>query len=215
MPHNMGTAIMMINLKALKAVALFCSKDETRYYLKGVNLQFRSDHVIMCATNGHMLSVINQRLADPLDSPISDTIVPIELIDRIKLNKAIDYAELYVDGRRISITYMGATYQDGAIDGSFPDFRRVIPQTASGETAQFDPQYITIFAKAKAMLSGIKTPLVPISHNGLSPALMDWVQCDDTHVSGFGVLMPVRQQNLMTAPPAWAGVIASSVAQAA
>ena len=206
---------MMINLKALKAVALFCSKDETRYYLKGVNLQFRSDHVIMCATNGHMLSVIKQDFADPLDSAIPDTIVPIELIDRIKLHRATDYAELYVDGRRVSITYMGATYQDGSIDGSFPDFRRVIPQTVSGETAQFDPQYVTIFAKAKAMLSGIKTPLVPISHNGPNPALMDWVESDDTHVSGFGVLMPHRQQVTLTAPPAWAGVIGSSVSQAA
>jgi DNA polymerase-3 subunit beta len=206
---------MIINLKALKAVALFCSKDETRYYLKGVNLQFRNDHVIMCATNGHMLSVIRQQFADPLDSPVPDTIVPIELIDRIKLHKATDYAELYVDGRRVSITYMGATYQDGSIDGSFPDYRRVIPASVSGETAQFDPQYITIFAKAKAMLSGIKTPLVPISHNGLSPALIDWAQCDDTHISGFGVLIPVRQQTLLTAPPAWAGVVGSSVAQAA
>ena len=206
---------MIINLKALKAIALFCSKDETRYYLKGVNLQFRSDHVIMCATNGHMLSVIKQDFADPLDSPIPDTIVPIELIDRIKLHRATDYAELYIDGRRVSITYMGATYQDGSIDGSFPDFRRVIPQTVSGEVAQFDPQYVTIFAKAKAMLSGIKTPLVPISHNGLSPALMDWVECDDTHVSGFGVLMPHRQPVTLTAPPAWAGVIGSSGSQAA
>ena len=206
---------MIINLKALKAVALFCSKDETRYYLKGVNLQFRSDHVIMCATNGHMLSVIKQDFADPLDSAIPDTIVPIELIDRIKLHRATDYAELYVDGRRVSITYMGATYQDGSIDGSFPDFRRVIPQTVSGETAQFDPQYVTIFAKAKAMLSGIKTPLVPISHNGLSPALMDWVQCDDTHVSGFGVLMPLRNKETLSVPPIWAGVIGSSVSQAA
>jgi len=203
---------MMINLKALKAVALFCSKDETRYYLKGVNLQFRSDHVIMVATNGHMLSVIKQDFADPLDSIIPDTIVPIELIDRIKLHRATDYAELYVDGRRVSMTYMGATYQDGSIDGSFPDYRRVIPASVSGETAQFDPQYITIFAKAKAMLSGIKSPLVTISHNGLSPALMDWVQCDDTHILGFGVLMPVRQQTLLTAPPAWAGVVGSSVA---
>jgi len=206
---------MMINLKALKAVALFCSKDETRYYLKGVNLQFRSDHVIMVATNGHMLSVIKQDFADPLDSIIPDTIVPIELIDRIKLHRATDYAELYVDGRRVSITYMGATYQDGSIDGSFPDYRRVIPASVSGETAQFDPQYITIFAKAKAMLSGIKTPLVPISHNGLSPALMDWCVCDDTHVSGFGVLMPVRKQEILSAPPAWAGVVGSSVSQAA
>jgi DNA polymerase-3 subunit beta len=214
MPHNMGTINMLINLRALKACALFVSKDEARYYLKGVNLQFRRDHVLMCATNGHCLSLMRYALDETLDSELPDTIVPIELIDRIKLHKATDIAELYVDGRRISITYMGATYQDGAIDGSFPDYRRAIPSRVSGDTAQFDPAYIALFGKAKTLLSGIKQPLIGVSHNGLSPALISFVP-EDKHLLGFGVLMPVRQQDCLTAPPAWASVFGTSVAQAA
>lgn len=205
---------MIINLRALKACALFVSKDETRYYLKGVNLSFRHDHVIMCATNGHYLSLMRYTLDDPLDSELPDTIVPIELIDRIKLHKATDHAELYVDGRRVSITYMGATFQEHAIDGTFPDYRRVIPASVSGETGQFDPSYVALFGKAKTLLTGIKQPLIGISHNGQSPALVNFVP-DEPSLLGFGVLMPVRAQDCLTAPPAWAGVIGASVAQAA
>ena len=202
---------MIINLKALKAVALFCSKDETRYYLKGVNLQFRSDHVIMVATNGHYLTALRQSLDEPLDSELPDTIVPIELIDRIKLDKKIDMAELYIDGRRISITYMGATYQDGAIDASFPDWRRVSPSSVSGEAAQFDAAYPALFLKAARMFA--KDAQIKIGHNGLSPALVSWLPSEDG-LDAFGVLMPMRTKDHMTVAPTWANVIASSVSQA-
>ena len=202
---------MIINLKALKAVALFCSKEETRYYLKGVNLQFRSDHVIMVATNGHYLTVLRQSLEEPLDSELPDTIVPIELIDRIKLDKKIDMAELYIDGRRISITYMGATYADGAIDGSFPDWRRASPSSVSGVAAQFDAAYPALFMKAARMFD--KSAQIKIAHNGRSPALVTWLPVE-SGLDAFGVLMPHLMSEAMTAPPMWAGVIASSVSQA-
>ena len=193
---------------------MFVSKDETRYYLKGVNIQFNHDHVIMCATNGHYLALMRHQLNEPLDSPIQDTIVPVELIDRIKPSKHLDYCELYVDGRTVKITYAGATYAENAIDGSFPDYRRVIPASISGEVSQFDPAYIALFGKAKTLLTGIKQPLIGVSHNGLSPALINFIP-DTEELSGFGVLMPVRPQDCLKAPPAWSGVIGSSVAQAA
>ena len=203
---------MIINLKALKAVALFCSKEETRYYLKGVNLQFRSDHVIMVATNGHYLTALRQTLDEPLDSELPDTIVPIELIDRIKLSKHLDVAELYVDKGRITITYCGATYADGSIDASFPDWRRVSPSSVSGVAAQFDAAYPALFMKAARMFD--KSAQIKIAHNGLNPALVTWLPVE-SGLDAFGVLMPHRMSEAMTAPPMWAGVIASSVSQVA
>ena len=203
---------MIINLKALKAVALFCSKEETRYYLKGVNLQFRSDHVIMVATNGHYLTALRQTLEEPLDSELPDTIVPIELIDRIKLTKHDDKAELYVDGHKVTITYMGATYVDGHIDATFPDWRRITPSSVSGEAAQYDASYAALYMKAARMFA--KDAQIRIGHNGLSPALVSWLP-SEAGLDAFGVLMPMRTKDHMTVPPTWAGVIASSVSQAA
>ena len=138
--------------------------------------------------------------------------MPVELIDRIKLDKKIDMAELYIDGRRISITYMGATYQDGAIDFAFPDWRRVFPSSVSGEAAQFDAAYPALFLKAARMFA--KDAQIRIGHNGLSPALVSWLP-SEAGLDAFGVLMPMRTKDHMTVPPMWAGVIASSVSQTA
>jgi DNA polymerase III beta subunit, central domain len=203
---------MIINLKALKAVALFCSKEETRYYLKGVNLQFRSDHVIMVATNGHYLTALRQSLDEPLDSPIADTIIPIELIDRIKLTKHDDKAELYVDGHKVTITYMGATYVDGHIDATFPDWRRITPFSVSGEAAQYDASYAALYIKAARMFD--KSAQIKIAHNGLSPALVTWLPVE-SGLDAFGVLMPILSNGALTVPPTWAQVTGSSVSQAA
>ena len=166
----------------------------------------------MVATNGHYLTALRQSLEEPLDSELPDTIVPVELIDRIKLDKKIDMAELYIDGRRISITYMGATYQYGAIDFAFPDWRRVSPSSVSGEAAQFDAAYPALFLKAARMFA--KDAQIRIGHNGLSPALVSWLP-SEAGLDAFGVLMPMRTKDHMTVPPMWAGVIASSVSQTA
>ena len=203
---------MIINLKALKAVALFVSKDETRYYLKGVNVQFREDHIIMVATNGHYLTAMRQSLDEPLDSPIADTIIPIELIDRIKLTKHDDKAELYVDGHKVTITYMGATYVDGHIDATFPDWRRITPSSVSGEAAQYDASYAALYMKAARMFD--KSAQIKIAHNGLSPALVTWLPVE-SGLDAFGVLMPIRSNGALTVPPTWAQVTGSSVSQAA
>ena len=203
---------MILNLKALKAVALFCSKEETRYYLKGVNLQFRHDHIIMTATNGHYLTMLRQKLDDPLDSIPPDTIVPIELIDRIKLSKHSDVAELYIEAGRITVNYCSATYSDRAINASFPDTRRIIPSSVSGETAQFDVAYPALYQKAAKMFR--KDAQIKIAHNGENPALVDWFEsCDG--LQAFGVLMPMRARSFAKAPPEWADVYIPVMMQAA
>ena len=203
---------MIINLKALNAVALFCSKEETRYYLKGVNLQFRDDHIIMVATNGHYLTALRQSLDEPLDSPVPDTIIPIELIDRIKLTKHDDKAELYVDGPKVTITYMGATYVDGRINCAYPDWRRITPSSVSGEAAQYDASYAALYMKAARMFD--KSAQIKIAHNGMSPSLVTWLPVE-FGLDAFGVLMPIKSNGALTSPPTWAQVTGSSVAQAA
>jgi len=192
---------MILNLKALKAVALFCSKEETRYYLKGVNLQFRHDHIIMTATNGHYLTMLRQKLDESLDSIPPDTIVPIELIDRIKLSKHSDVAELYIEAGCVTVTYQGVTYSDDAIKFSFPDTRRIIPSRVSNENAQFDAAYPALYQKAAKMFR--KDAQIKIAHNGENAALVDWFKpCDG--LQAFGVLMPMRARSFAKAPPEWA-----------
>lgn len=210
---------MQINLKALKTTALFVSNEETRYYLRGVNLETTRNGVTLTATNGHYLAMVRHDYQGDNDlfetSHWGNFIIPITLVDKIKISKHCDYAEINLDGDKIFISYMGVTYAENKVDGTFPDARRVVPASVSGEIAQFDPAYINLFGKAKALITGKKSAnLVTIGHNGGSPALVDFVP-DDAGFQGFGVLMPYRAAAPLSAPPSWANVIGTSVAQAA
>jgi len=209
---------MQINLKALKTVAMFVSTDETRYYLKGVNIEAQPNGFVMTATNGHYLAICRHDYLDAETAPDwGPFIIPISLLERVKLGRHSDIAsiELAADGLSVSINYMGVTYTEHRVDGTFPDARRVIPASVNGEAAQFNPSYVALFGKAKALITGKKAEnAICICHNGGSPALVDFVP-EGATFQGFGVLMPFRWSNPMKQPPAWANVIGSSVAKAA
>lgn len=46
---------MLIDIRALKAVAVAASTEQTRYYLNGVCLQVAKGEATMVATNGHFM----------------------------------------------------------------------------------------------------------------------------------------------------------------
>jgi len=215
MVHNMGTN-MQINLKALKVAALFVSSDETRYYLKGVCVESRPDGFVFTATNGHYLTMVRH---DYMDGQVMQSwapfIIPISLIERVKLSRHCDVADLDLFDGEVTIRYMGASYTENRVDGSFPDARRVVPNSVSGEVAQFNPAYIALYGKARSMVTGKRdNNMITVSHNGGSPALVNFMP-DDQDFQAFGVLMPCRTDKPMSAPPAWAHVVGTSVAQAA
>lgn len=207
---------MQFNLKAVKAAALFVSDDKFRYYLAGVNVESRSDGFVFTATNGHYLAMMRHDYLDGENQPNWEQfIIPISLIDRVKLAKASDIAGIEFNGTSISIHYMGVTYTENRVEGTFPDARRVVPASVTNEVAQFNPSYINLFGKAKALINGKKSEnAIGISHNGGAPALVDFVP-EDAGFQGFGVLMPFRYANPMQSPPAWANVIGCSVSEAA
>lgn len=49
-----------LNIRALRAVLVAVSTEETRYYLNGINLEFTPDGVTMAATDGHRMIVLRQ-----------------------------------------------------------------------------------------------------------------------------------------------------------
>ena len=187
---------MQINLKALKAINMFSSKEETRYYLNGVNLRFEAGYIYMEATNGHYFALIRHKIEETQDLP--NVIVPRSLIEKIKLDrKSGDFAEYTLENDKVTIDYAGVTYREGRVDAVYPDTKRIVPETISNDVAQFDADYPALFKKA-AKLLGRET--VTIGHNGQNPALVDWLPED---FEGFGVLMPMRTSDALKASPVW------------
>ena len=192
-----------INARLLKAVALAATHSESRYYLRGVYVEFFSDHITLTATDGHKLIAGRQVRVDTGsgDSAAGQAgiILPLEMVDKVKPGrKAPDYATLSFDAKgdnlqaRFLQLRFDATTQSGfEVEASYPAARKVCPQTITGEAAAVDPEIMIVFSKA-AKAAGVES--TPVIHqNGLDPALVSWLPADVLPgCRAFGVAMPMR-----------------------
>lgn len=188
---------MELPIAKLHAVALAASTDDTRFYLKGVHIEPhpKKTGVILTATNGHILiSAYRDTGAAESFAPV---IVPSDLINRVKAVRKISDLTLTVTPTEVSILYAGATYAAPPVDGSFPDWRRIVPRNCDGTPAQYDSKHLAAMTKAKALLTGRKLSAA-IAYNGEAPTLVD-LGADDA----FGVIMPLRITPTHTTPPSW------------
>ena len=187
-----------LNIRALRAVLVAVSTEETRYYLNGINLEFTPDGIVMAATDGHRMIVLRQPYGEHAATAAhASVIVPRDLVAKLKVkHKTLDETTLTIgdDGRR-RFEHAGESFGGSRVDGNFPDYRRVVPKDLDGKPAQYNPAYLADFAKARQELTGSKldkdgkgSPLV--RYNGLNPAVVDFAW--DTGFQAFGVIMPLR-----------------------
>jgi len=184
-----------LNIRALRAVLVAVSTEETRYYLNGINLEFTPDNVIMAATDGHRMIVLRQPYGEhAATSAHASVIVPRDLVAKLKINprmKTLDTTDLTIgDDGRLTFEHAGESFGGSRIDGTFPDYRRVVPQDLDGKPAQYNPAYLADFAKARKELGGDRTTSPVVRYNGDSPAVVDFAY--GTGFQAFGVIMPLR-----------------------
>jgi DNA polymerase-3 subunit beta len=124
-------------------------------------------------------------------------IVPRDLVAKLKIKlRTLDETTLTIgDDGKLTFEHAGEMFGGARVDGTFPDYRRVVPQDLDGKPAQYNPAYLADFAKARQELTGTKldkdgkgSPLV--RYNGGSPAVVDFAW--DTGFQAFGVIMPLR-----------------------
>jgi DNA polymerase-3 subunit beta len=205
----MSVSSFEFHMSALKATAIAASTEQTRYYLNGVCIEHSPNGPIFIATDGHRLIASTQKWLAESPATFAPVIVPMSLIKRIKINRKIEQATMTIEHKEggailISIYYAGATYAENSIDGTFPDWRRVLPQSGDGTISQYNPAYLSDFAEAGRVLAGGKCDVaVAVSYNGGSPALVRFWH-EDQPVQSFGVIMPIRTNPVMQAPPTWA-----------
>lgn len=196
-----------LNLRTLNAVCLMASKEETRYYLNGVLIQCRADHVLYVATDGHRMMVVRDNIAEGqvANELLGDFIIPTEICRAYKPRKGRagieDVGLLSQDGAELRLQRVG----EGAsifkpVDGTFPDYARVIPTELTGLTdwtekgakeatgIAFNPAYVSDFAKFGEVMECGKPWL---AYNSGAPAAV--IYTDAPHV--LGVLMPIHAFN--------------------
>ena len=119
----------------LDRLAPCMSTEETRYYLNGVLFHAPEGLLTMAATDGHRCGKLSRPFADAEEIPAS--IVPRKAIEwaRRKVAKFAGEAPVSITlGDKMFAIQAGAARLTGRlVDGTFPDYERIIPKHAPGE----------------------------------------------------------------------------------
>ena len=166
----------------MKGLALFAAIKANRRYPNGVHVEQRANQTLLMATDGAMCAVL--RLDVTSDTDV-EYLIPTTLLANVKTNKGlvtVDY-----DGMNVILAQDGTTVTAKHDEGNFPDVRRVIPSSVSGELAHFNLHLLARIAKAYTLFSGSKECTPSLIANGTGAALIDMRRADIT-----GVIMPLN-----------------------
>jgi DNA polymerase-3 subunit beta len=118
-------------LETVDRVAPSASRDETRPVLTGVLIHFNKDSIKMVATDSYRLSVKDT----PIDSSVAEslqTIVPARTLlelSRIASGVADDSITIVPTENQMMFQVGGINLISRLIDGQFPNYRQLIPET--------------------------------------------------------------------------------------
>ncbi len=108
------------------------SSEETRYYLNGVYFHTAVTHNVQMirgvATDGHRLAQVETKIPDGA-AGMSGIIIPTKAVtEMLRLFAADDEIQIEVNQSKLQASTRTMTLLTKLIDGTFPDYGRVIPQ---------------------------------------------------------------------------------------
>ena len=143
------------------------STEETRYYLNGIFLHVSEDDLKAAATDGHRLARYTIRRPDGAEG-MPDVIVPRKCVAELRklLEEALD-TNVLVDLSASKVRFTlggenGVVLTSKLIDGTFPDYTRVIP-TGNDKLLRLDPRSFYEGVDRVATIATEKTRAVKIA----------------------------------------------------
>jgi DNA polymerase-3 subunit beta len=106
------------------------STEETRYYLNGIYLHEREGKLIAVATDGHRLARM-ENAAPEHSAGMPGVLIPRKTALELVKMLGKDEITLELSPQKIRVTQGPTTLTSKLIDGTFPDYERVIPRNNS------------------------------------------------------------------------------------
>lgn len=202
-----------LNAAYLKAALLAASTEESRYHLCGVHVEPRMAGEMfgatLVATDGAVLfaaadmpgynaaTVANLELA-PLAESI---IIPSHAVKRALQGYRGENVDLWQTGKR---DWILGDVAFNPVDGCFPEWRRVVPTSASGEAAAFDGDRLATVYKMFRAATGARKP----RGNDIGSGSRPWLRMNGGNATAvdfydpdcFAVIMPLRPPGEDPAP---------------
>src|SRR2546423_6042811 len=139
------------------------STEETRYYLMGIFLHVVDDQMRAAATDGHRLARITVPRPDGAEG-MPDVIVPRKAVQELYrlLEELEGTVEISLSPTKIRFGLGSAILTSKLIDGTFPDYNRVIP-TANDKLLKLDPKSFSAGVDRVSTIASEKTRAVKMS----------------------------------------------------
>ena len=134
------------------------STEETRYYLNGIYVHAAEREGVSVlksvATDGHRLASVDLPLPEGA-AGMPGVIVPRKTVSELRklIDEATDEVAISLSETKIQFSFGGAVLTSKLIDGTFPDYDRVIP-TSNDKILEVDRKQ---FAEAVDRVSAIST----------------------------------------------------------
>lgn len=163
MPHHFALPAKTL-ARLLDKTTFAMSTEETRYYLCGIYMHEKDGQLFAVSTDGHRLARASMPLPEGA-AGMPGVIVPRktvgELAKLLKASKA-DSIAVALSAAKIRFEAGAVTLTSKLIDGTFPDYERVIP-ARNDKRATFDRDDFAKAADRVATISSEKSRAVKIS----------------------------------------------------
>ena len=139
------------------------SSEETRYYLMGIFFHVVDDQMRAAATDGHRLARITVTRPDGAEG-MPDVIVPRKAVNELYrlLEELEGTVEISLSPTKVRFGLGSAILTSKLIDGTFPDYNRVIP-TANDKLLKLDPKSFSAGVDRVSTIASEKTRAVKMS----------------------------------------------------
>jgi DNA polymerase-3 subunit beta len=151
------------------------STEEARYYLNGIYVHATNhngvDVLRAVATDGHRLARFEMPLPDGARG-MAGVIVPRKAVAELRklLDEAADTIEVSLSANKIRFAFDHIVLTTKLIDGTFPDYGRVIPAN-NDKMVEVDPKVFSSAIDRVSTISDGKTRALKITLNGKTMTL--------------------------------------------
>jgi DNA polymerase III subunit beta len=105
------------------------SDDETRYFMNGIYVEKRDENLVMVATDGRRLALVSRRVPVRMEGMKGVILPPKILTIARKLSSGEGSLSLALTDKNVFLRIGATRLSSNLIDGQFPDYRRVIPDS--------------------------------------------------------------------------------------
>jgi DNA polymerase III subunit beta len=139
------------------------SSEETRYYLMGIFLHVIDEQLRAAATDGHRLARVTLPRPDGADG-MPDVIIPRKAVNELYrlLEELEGTVEISLSPTKVRFGLGSAVLTSKLIDGTFPDYSRVIP-TGNDKLLKLDPKSFSQGVDRVSTIASEKTRAVKMS----------------------------------------------------